>query len=212
MSYVFNETGTYLGVYTDNDPRVFIVWGLTTPPTRRQVADASSYPNPTTLANRPILMTLHEAVVRDLAATVASESSHHAWESEAIFRVIRNRAVYKGAVYGASNFWSLIGGSGIHGRSTANYASYYARPLEQWQNLAGLKTDLSATIRALVSPSDVSGGAYFWLATSAETGNNIFGNGLAATPPIFVVNVRWGATSFLKYNPGHPTYGTRVWP
>jgi hypothetical protein len=212
MSYVFNELGTYLGVYPDGDPRVFIVWNLTVAPTRRQVADAVSFPNPTILADRPILRVIHEAVLRDLAATVASESSHNAHESESIFRVVRNRAELKGAIYGASNFWSLIGGSGIFGRTSTNYASYLARPLEQWQSLASLKTDLSATVRGIVSPSDVTAGAYFWLATFAETGNNIFGNGLAATPPVFVVNVRWGATSFLKYNPGHPIYGTKKWP
>jgi hypothetical protein len=75
-----------------------------------------------------------------------------------------------------------------------------------------MRSDLQATIRGLVGSSDLSGGAYFWIATSIKTGNNLFGNGLKETPPIFVVTTTLGRTTFLKYNPLNPKYGHHRWP
>jgi hypothetical protein len=210
MSYIFSDSGLQSGYYRDADDRVFVLNGLNSSLDEKVVAEAIARCCPSFIAHHRVLLTLPEHKVRDLAATVFSESSHDPGESEGIMRVMRNRAELKGAPYQSSGFWSDIGARGIDGRGTANYRAANATPLHNWHG--NMRTDLRATIRGLVGSSDVSGGAYFWIATSIKSGNNIFAKGLKEKPPIFVVTTTLGGTTFLKYNSLNPKYGRHHWP
>jgi hypothetical protein len=216
MSYVFGDDGTFSAAYPDGDPRVFVLQGLNQTISAADLAAAIGGQTPTSIAGFPVLQVLTEPVLRDLAATVYSESSHVSTESEGIMHVIRNRSALVGVSYGAPNFWSShaqggIGGDTIYGRSSDNYTNANSVSIDQWTD-ANMIVDRTSTVRGLVNSTDISQGAYFWYATSGLQGTGTIPDGLRANPPVFLVTTALGATSFLKYNPDNPDYGGHVWP
>jgi hypothetical protein len=216
MSYIFGDDGTLGGTYPDSDPRAFVLQGLNRSLTADEVATAITNQTPSQIAGFTVLQILNEPVLRDLAATVFSESSHVPDESEGIMRVMRNRAVLVNVSYGSPNFWSShagggIGGDGIVGRSTSNYTNANSISIDQWTD-PGMVTDRAGTVRGLVNSADITAGAYFWLATSALQNSGVIQDGLNANPPVFLVTATLGATTFIKYNPNNPDFGSHVWP
>ena len=189
MSYVFGDDGSFSAAYPDGDPRVFVLQGLNQTISANDVAAAISNQTPTSIAGFAVLGIVTEPVLRDLAATVFSESSHVSTESEGIMRVIRNRSTLIGVTYDAPNFWSShaqggIGGEGILGRSTANYANANSLSVDQWGD-PNMVVDRASTVRGMVTPADVTQGAYFWVATSGLQASGTIQDGFAQIPLFF---------------------------
>ncbi|MBI2967238.1 MAG: hypothetical protein HYY40_05430 [Bacteroidetes bacterium] len=158
--------------------------------------------------------------IKDIFATVMSESSENLEESEGITNVLLNRARLQGISperFSPETF-NQIGGSGIYGRlnttyNTANQMSFeefFAEGFERSQTVKGVLNAFSGW------RSDVSGGAYFWegvtpysqvgnyFRTRIEVANN--------RTPIFQINRTLGQTHFIQYNPQHTTYRRSIWP
>jgi|Deesub1362A_J573_1020465.scaffolds.fasta_scaffold03353_4 hypothetical protein len=218
MTYIFSDDGTFSGYYDDGDNRVFILENLDCCLVQEVVVEAVKNRTPSYIAGFRVLRIFDEPVLRDIAATVYSESSHNPKESEGIARVIRNRAEYKGIDYSSPNFWRShkeggIGGHAIYGRDSARYREANNLPLKNWFDNKYMLSDLEATVRALFNPTDITKGAYFWEGNrSLKKPTNFFRKNLNKDPPVFIITKTFGGTTFLKYNPDHPKFGRNVWP
>jgi hypothetical protein len=213
MTYVFSETGVLASFSGTSGGVVFIVRGIS------RSFDASiaraagaQFPAPTQIDGHPVVLTLQEAMLRDIAATVYSESYHHSAESEGIARVIRNRAEHRNQPFAnAGVFWQRVGGDGMYGRKGTNYPQANAQPIERWTGV--LRSDLEATIRALGSNTDITNGSFFWEGDSSlKRADNYFARALRRKPPWLVQRAHHGRTTFFAYNPAHSVYGHRRYP
>jgi len=218
MIYLFSDDGTFSGYYRSKYRRVFVLESLNMCLDEGEVQDAVRGATPSRIGGFRVLRVFPESVIRELAATVYSESYHNSQESEGIARVIRNRAEHVGVDYGSPNFWLShsqggIGGSGIYGRRSSRFRQANSTPIEKWLDNNAMLTDLEATVRALFSKSDITNGAYFWEGNaSLNNPNNYFRVRLNQNPPVFVITRVLGRTTFMRYNPEHPTFGRNVWP
>lgn len=176
-------------------------------------------------AEGQVLLRLPETRLREIAATVHSESLHGEGESEGVARVIRNRAQWRDAALDSSNLFHRISASGMYGRSTKTFDGALATELSAWTSDV-LAPDLRDVVRGLAGRNDITRGAYFWESTA----------GLQATrhpwrkaqwvggadphyskwdenfTPVFLWIVDLGFTSFFRYNPNHPQQGQQVYP
>ncbi len=218
MIYVFSSDGTFSGWYTSTSSRVFVLEGLNMCLEESAVREAANGLTPTRIAGFRVLRVFPEEVLRELAATVYSESSHNPDESEGIARVIRNRAEHVGVDYGSPSFWlgyrqGGVGGNAMYGRRSPRFRHANALPLERWTENRRMLTDLEATVRALFSTYDITRGAYFWEGNaSLQQPTNYFRVRLNQSPPVFLITRVLGGTTFLRYNPMHPRFGRNVWP
>jgi hypothetical protein len=213
MTYLFSTTGLLASFSGASGGTVFVVAGIS------RSLDASiaraagvQFPPPTQIDGHPVVRMLQEAMLRDIAATVYSESYHDSAESEGIARVIRNRAEHRNQPFAdAGAFWRSVGGDGIYGRGGTNYAQANAQPIERWTGV--LRSDLVATIRGLATSTDMTNGSFFWEGDSAlKRADNYFSRALKKKPPWFIRRAHHGRTTFFSYNPAHSVYGRRSYP
>jgi hypothetical protein len=143
-----------------------------------------------------------------MLATVYAESGGDVTESAAIADVIMNRADYTGnsimeviqdpinkiVGYGSKDYKKVMNGEvDINGKAIGNVRE--------------------GVINAILDGNDYSNGAYFWEGIShIVKPDNFFNKRLIIDPPIFQMIGTIGSTTFMRYNPGHPTYGRRVFP
>ncbi|MFX0203079.1 MAG: hypothetical protein ACFFCW_43805 [Candidatus Hodarchaeota archaeon] len=216
MLYIFGDDGTFSGHYNDSEGRVFVLENLNQCIEAGEVATTIRNVCPTHIASFRIIFKIGETSLRDIAATVFSESGHNVRESEGIARVIRNRVVHRGINYSSNNFWLSarqggIGGGGIFGRNTNRYRNTYNQVIENWTG--NTLSDLESTVRGLVNPADITNGAFFWEGTQLlNQPGNFFGVRLRRRPPVFDITATLGNTTFMRYNPAHPTHGRNIWP
>lgn len=151
-----------------------------------------------------ILLSVWEERLREIAATVNSESYDVAEESQAIARVIRNRAEYRNVKILSPNFWKDynkggVGGNSMYGRrSRENYKMWSKKVIMTWDG--NLQIKLESTIKGLIKNEDITKGAYFWEANKRlKDPNNFFHKFLAKKEGI-KTNVI-GQSTFMKYNP-----------
>jgi hypothetical protein len=228
MSYLFGPGGEFSGYAKDNSDKAYVLEGLKQCLTSEAVKDLVGRSQGGLIGGSKVLLTIPEPRLREVAATVHSEvgTKHDKTEAEGIARVIRNRAVHKGVALDAPNLFKEVGGSGMYGRKTTNYTSANAKPIEQW--IGTMRSDLEGTVKALVNPTDVTGGAYFWdgtqgILTNANhpwrkekliggTDRHYKGTTLeGAYTPVWLWKCDLGETSFFAYNPGG-SHSKNVWP
>jgi hypothetical protein len=150
--------------------------------------------------------------LRQYLAIVAGESGNNIDEASATGSVILNRLVDKGANM-QGDFVSKIGGKGqydaIGGKIYNEVMSFTDSDLlhiiKNPLALQGKYADrIMGAMGPIVNNVDYSKGAYFWNASSPETGFNWnqYHNGT------FVQTVSYGSTTFFRYADGKG----RVWP
>jgi hypothetical protein len=228
MSYLFGTGGEFAGYARDNNDRVYVLEGLRQCLTSEAVREVVGRSQGGLVGGHKVLLTIPEPRLREIAATVHSEVGvgHDKTEAEGIARVIRNRAAHKAVALDSTNLFKDVGGGGMYGRKAATYTSANARPIEQW--IGTLRSDLEGAVKALVNPTDVTGGAYFWDGTQGILNNanhpwrkeqviggtdpHYKGTALEGTyTPVWLWKSDLGETSFFSYNPAgsHPK---NVWP
>jgi hypothetical protein len=211
MSYIFGDDGTFSGYYNDGDIRVFILEGLNQCLSEDIVQAAIRGRTPSEIGGFQVLRYMGEPVLRDIAATVYSESGHNRDESEGIARVIRNRAEHRALTY-ELGFLARIGGNAMYGRRSSRYATANNQTIEHWTG--NMLSDLESTARGLVNRTDITNGAYFWEGTSLlQRPSHQWRRYLDGHPPIWITTAVLGQTTFCAYNPDGPRkYRNNVWP
>ena len=217
MSYIFGDDGTFAEYYNDGDPRVFVLEKLNRSIGANEIEAAIRGRSPSRIDGFHVLLSVEESILRDIAATVYSESGHNRDESEGIARVIRNRAEHRVVHYASGNFWFSarqggIGGNGINGRRSARYAAANNQTIDNWAGR--MLSDLESTVRGLVNHRDITNGAYFWEGTRLlRNANHPWRRYLDGEPPIWIVTAVLGNTTFVAYNPNGPhQHRNNVWP
>jgi len=142
--------------------------------------------------------------LKQYLAIVAGESGNNLQEAQAIGSVIMNRLAVKGASL-EGDFVSKIGGIGQYDAIGGDiYNSIMASSWEDIFNSNNIyATRISGAFSPLVWNQDYSGGAYFWNASSPQTGFNwnCYNNGT------FTITNTFGGTTFFKY-----TNINKTWP
>jgi hypothetical protein len=141
------------------------------------------------------------AALKQFVAIVAGESGNNYTEATAIGQVMINRLNSQGASL-TSGFVDNIGGAGQYDAIGGNiYNSIMGSSFGDIFSSA-YSTRAMGAMQALGGTIDYSGGAYFWNASSPQTGFNWdqYNNGT------FVQTASWGGTTFFKYADG------RSWP
>ncbi|MFM7855779.1 MAG: hypothetical protein ACKO96_28625 [Flammeovirgaceae bacterium] len=137
--------------------------------------------------------------LKQFLAIVSGESTSNYDEATAIAQVIMNRMNVKGADLSAG-FVSKIGGNGEYDAiGRANYNSVMGSSLSDiFSSGFSYSSQVMGAMRALGGTVDFSGGAYFWNASSPQTGFNwnAYNNGT------FVQTTSWGGTTFFRYADG----------
>lgn len=150
--------------------------------------------------------------LRQYLAIVAGESGNNIDEASAIGSVILNRLAHKGANM-QGDFVSQIGGEGqydaIGGRIYNEVMAFTNSDLEHILNnpssLHGKYADrIMGAMGPIMNNKDYSQGAYFWNASSPQTGFNWnqYNNGT------FVITTSYGSSTFFRYADGKG----KIWP
>ncbi|MFN5548999.1 MAG: hypothetical protein ACK5BJ_07590, partial [Bacteroidota bacterium] len=141
--------------------------------------------------------------LQQFVAIVAGESGNNLDESTAISQVMINRMNLKGGGLSAG-FVNTIGGTGQYDAIGGTiYNSVMNSSLSEiFSSNFDYATRVQGAMRGLGGGLDMSGGAYFWNASSPQTGFNWnqYNNGT------FSQTATWGGTTFFKYSDG------RTWP
>jgi hypothetical protein len=142
--------------------------------------------------------------LQQFVAIVAGESGNNFDESTGIAQVIINRMNHKGSGL-SSGFVNTIGGTGQYDAIGGTiYNSVMNSSLSDiFSSSFDYATRVQGAMRGLAGGLDMSGGAYFWNASSPQSGFNWnqYNNGT------FVQTGSWGGTTFFKYSDAK-----RVWP
>lgn len=150
--------------------------------------------------------------LRQYLAIVAGESGNNIDEASAIGSVILNRLAHRGANM-QGDFVSKIGGKGqydaigegIYNEVMALTNSDLLHIMNNPFSLQGKYADrIMGAMGPIVNNKDYSQGAYFWNASSPQTGFNWnqYNNGT------FVITTSYGGTTFFRYADGKG----RTWP